>query len=277
MEEAMKLCYQVGTPDVRASRGVTAYVGDLESGLRAISSVGYTGVELMVRDPGTIDMDQVAELVSNHGLDVPMICTGEVFGQDGLTFSDPDVRRRSDAIARMRGAIDLAVRFEKKVNLGRLRGEYRLDEDHQITRARILDAIREVTEYAELRDVTIALEPVNSIALNFVNTTEEGLALVAEVGSPHFDLMLDSNHMFIDDPDINAGVRAAAGHIEFVHLADSNRRYPGNCKLDFPSFIASLSDVGYDGYLGVEVFQIPDQDTALRNSYEYLSRLLRAD
>jgi len=230
----------------------------------------------MVRDPRAVDIDDVTELLGKYGLDAPMICTGEVFGQDGLTFSDPDAGRRSEAIDRMRGAIDLAARFERRVNLGRLRGEYRLDEDHPITRARILDAIREVTEYAEFRDVTIALEPVNSIALNFVNTTEEGLALVAEVGSSHFELMLDSNHMFIDDPDIKAGVRAAAGHIEFVHLADSNRRYPGNCKLDFPSFIASLSDVGYDGYLCVEVFQIPDQDTALQKSYDYLSGILKS-
>jgi len=55
---------------------------------------------------------------------------------------------------------------------------------------------------------------------------------------------------------------------------DSNRRYPGNCKFDFPAFLSALRQTGYDGWLSVEVFQLPDQDTALRKSYEYLRPLL---
>jgi len=86
--------------------------------------------------------------------------------------------------------------------------------------------------------------------------------------------MLDSNHMFIDDADVEASIRLTGGDVAFVHLADSNRRYPGNCKLDFPAFLAGLRAVGYEGWLGVEVFPVPDQDVALQRSFAFLEPLV---
>ena len=48
-------------------------------------------------------------------------------------------------------------------------------------------------------------------------------------------------------------------------------------KLDFPAFLNALRRIGYDGWLSVEVFQRPDQDTALEKSIAYLKPLLRED
>ena len=273
----MKLCYQVATPDVRIAPGVTAYQGDLETSFARLRECGYEGAELMVCDPAAVDANRVIALSEKYSLPVPMVCTGEVFGQDGLSFSDPDDRRRREAIGRAKAAADLAERLGAQINIGRLRGGYVFGEDKQSCRERSVSAMREVALYAQEKGVLVALEPVNSIACNFINTTQQGIEMVREIGVPAFTLMLDSNHMFIDDRDMLSSVEDAKGYVTYVHLVDSNRLYPGNCKLDFPAFLNALRRIGYDGWLSVEVFQRPDQDTALEKSITYLKPLLRED
>ena len=39
-------------------------------------------------------------LRNEFGLEIPMICTGEVFGQGNVCFSHPDPQHRQEAIAR---------------------------------------------------------------------------------------------------------------------------------------------------------------------------------
>lgn len=271
----MKLAYQVATPDVRIAPGVTAYQGDLEASFRALHACGYQGAELMVCNPGTLDAAEILQLAHQYQLEIPMVCTGEIFGQDGLCFSDPDDARREEALRRTRSAVDLAAALGAQVNIGRLRGGHMFGYPDEICLPRAVDGIRQTARYAAQKHVVIAVEPVNPIASNFINTTQEGLALIREIREPNCTLMLDSNHMFISDRDMLQSVLDARGNFSYVHLVDSNRLYPGNCKLDFAAFLRALQSAGYDGWLSVEVFQRPDQDTALRESYRYLAPLLR--
>jgi len=253
---------------------VTAYQGDLENAFARLKEEGYEGAELMVCDPAKVDAAQIERLSARYGLAVPMVCTGEVFGQDGLTFSDPDEERRAEALRRVKAAADLAARFGAQINIGRVRGGYGFGLPGAPFRQRSVAGMREAALYAQSVGVKMALEPVNSIACNFINTTREGIDMVREIGVPSCTLMLDSNHMFIDDMDMLQSVYDAKGLVSYVHLVDSNRLYPGNRKLDFGAFLAALRDTGYDGWLSVEVFQRPDQDTALHRSIAYLRPLL---
>lgn len=270
----MRLCYQVSTPEVYRMPGVTSYQGDFEESLGALKACGYDGVELMVRDPKKVDAGEIARALEKYGYEVPMVCTGEVYGQDKLSFADPDDGRRDEAVARIRAAVDLASLFGKQINLGRARGGYLPGIPADVTYPRIYESILRVTDYAAKKDVLIALEPVNTLGLNFINSTLEGLDFVKKVNSPHFRLMLDTAHMHIEDRDIGESVRQSRDFVTFVHLADSNRRYPGAGVFDFPAFIRLLRDVKYEGDLSVEAFPMPDQDTALTKSYEYIRPLL---
>jgi sugar phosphate isomerase/epimerase len=270
----MKLSYQVATPEVRPAPGVTAYQGDLEHAFARLKEEGYEGAELMVCDPAKVDAALMERLSARYGLAIPMVCTGEVFGQDGLSFSDPDPERRAEALRRVKAAANLAARFGAQINIGRVRGGYVFGMPKDICRERSVAGMREAALHAQSVGVTMALEPVNSIASNFVNTTQEGIQMVREIGVPACTLMLDSNHMFIDDLDMIGSVHDAQGLVTYVHAVDSNRLYPGNCKLDFGAFIAALKETGYDGWLSVEVFQRPDQDTALKSSIAHLRAYL---
>lgn len=270
----MKLCYQIATPDVKLSPGVTSYQGDLERSFQNLKKCGYDGAELMVCNPKKIDAEEIKYLSEKYHLEIPMVCTGEVFGQDGLCFSDTDDERRGEAIARAKASVDLAGCFGAQINIGRLRGGYMFGKPDGECIRRSVNGMKEVAAYAGEKGVIMALEPVNPIASNFINTTREGLEILRVIDEPACRLMLDSNHMFISDRDMVKSIEEAAGMFTYVHAADSNRLYPGNCKLDFQRFIRALKETGYDGWVSVEVFQRPDQDTALSKSYKFLRRIL---
>ncbi|MBP7494335.1 MAG: sugar phosphate isomerase/epimerase [Spirochaetales bacterium] len=270
----MKLCYQVSTPEVYRAPGVTSYQGDFRESLDALVACGYDDVELMVRDPRQLNFREIETIVRGYPYTVPMICTGEIYGQDKLSFADPNDAIRNEALERVKASIDLAALFGRQINLGRVRGGYLPGIDTKTTYERIFRAICEITAYAEKTNVIVALEPVNTLGLNFINTTLEGLAFVQRVGSPAFRLMVDTAHMYIEDRDIEDSLKQCREYITFVHLADSNRKYPGAGKFDFPSFFKILNEIGYEGDVSVEVFPLPDQDTALKKSYEYIKPLL---
>ena len=274
MMRRMKLSYQVATPEIKRSWNVTAYQATLRTSFQALKNQAYDGVELMVARPSIIDAIEIVSLTKELNLPISMICTGEIFGQEKLSFSDPAPETRELAIDEVKAAIRLAEQIEAPgINVGRVRGGITLDGDQDEERKRSLDGLAEVARYGERRNVLVLLEPVNSIAANFINSTKDGLDVIKSINEPFLKLMIDSNHMYIEDHDMFDSIRQAKDEIKFVHLADSNRLYPGNCKIDFATFLSLLDGIGYKDWFSVEVFQRPDQDTALERSISYLRKL----
>jgi len=56
-------------------------------------------------------------------------------------------------------------------------------------------------------------------------------------------------------------------------VADSNRWHPGAGHLDFASILATLQEVGYDGFVSGEFMPVPDPDTAAERSIAFLREL----
>ena len=272
----MKFAYQISTPDVNPAPNVTAYQSDLETSMRRLSEVGYDGAELMVCNPAAIDVAHLERLAQRYNLGIAMVCTGEVYGQDLLTLSSIDDAVRNEAIARGRAAIDVAEVFGTQINIGRLRGRYLPEVDRKTTYDRAFEAMCELSDYAAAKKVIVALEPVNSRSgMNFINTTQEGMEMVDKIGRDNYKIMIDSAHMIIEDLDILASIRESKDYFTYVHLTEEDRKYPGaSGTIDFAAFINTLKEVGYDGYVSVEVLQLPDQETALLKSYEFIKPLL---
>ena len=98
------------------------FKGDLETNLTRIASFGYDGVELAIRDPKLVDLADLEELVRQNGLRVPAIGTGQAWGEEGLSFTDPDPGVRQAAIERIKSHIPVAARFGAVIIIGLIRG-----------------------------------------------------------------------------------------------------------------------------------------------------------
>jgi sugar phosphate isomerase/epimerase len=198
------------------------------------------------------------------GLTLAAVCTGHIYGEDGLGLVGPDESLCRQAMARMQAIVDfVATHFEPgtMVTIGRSRGPgYPGDVARSLEQMAV--AFRAVAAYALPRGVRVVLEPINIHQANYIHTTQEGIAMVRRVDRPNFGLMVDVYHMNIEDVDIYASLREADGMIWFVHFADNNRHWPGSAHLDFEKIVATLNEIGYEGYVSMEIFPWPDPDTA---------------
>lgn len=224
--------------------------------------------------PPKLDPELLNRLTSTYGLEVVMLATGEIWAQDHISLSSSNPENRLRCIKRFKEFIDCAAPYHAQVNIGRVRGELVPGIPPETTLDLAVDAFRQLASYAEDKGVTIALEPVNFLQCNFINSTAEGRDIVDRVGYQNFRIMLDVFHMNIQDADIFKEIQRSKGYFSYVHLCDNNRLYPGNCGLDFPKIMQSLHAVDYEDYVSVEVLQFPSGDIALTKSAQCLLPLL---
>ena len=267
----LKFAYQVATAEVHTPN-VTAYLGDPVAGIRMAAEVGYAGVELMMRDASPNDAEQIAKVATAAGVEIALCCTGEVYGEDKLSFADPDAAVREEALKRALGILEFASHFGVDINVGRLRGGYREGVEPEQTRHWIRDAFLHVCDRAGELDNRVLLEPLGPRVGNFLNTTAECLEYVIDLGHPRFGLMLDIAHIFACEENLPDSVALAAGRFGYVHVTDDDRRAPGMGSVDFAQVARSLRDADYQGWVAVEVFQQPDAETAMRTSLDTLRR-----
>ncbi len=272
----LKLAYMVNTPDILSPNSL-GYHGSIEKSTSLLKELGYDGIELTTAEARSFDWAPIEKAISAAGLDVPLVCTGEVFGESGIGLAAPDAKKRALAIERIKQIVDFAAIWGANVNIGRSRWHYCDGTPKQDTEKWAVDAFRELADYAQGYNVAIALEPIAFHVLNFINSTQDGLEWIARVGRPNFKMMLDVYHMNIDDrTSIEQSIHQAVGEdaVVHVHLCDTNRKPPGYGHMDFKGVIDALKKSGYKGYLSAEVFNYPDQEAAIRRSAEALRPLL---
>ena len=167
-------------------------------------------------------------------------------------------------------ARDFAGYLGANVNIGRIRGQYCRELDREETIGLAQNAFTELADYAAPKNVDIALETVTIMQTNFINTLAEGAAMADRVGRPNFRLMMDIFHMNLEEKDLYEAIRTYSSYNIHVHLADNNRRYPGQCGLDFEKILTVFRECGYDGNYCTEIFQLPSMEEAARESIRYL-------
>ena len=273
-EDRIKLGYVVATPELRIKENVTAYQGDMETAFRKLGELGYDGAELMILDPDAADRDRVQQLSSQYGIEIPVLCTGEVYGQGGLSFMDPDQSIRRDAIIRMKKIIDFASPFGAQVNIGRLRGQFSMGIPQETSLAWMYAAFEDVTDYAAERGVTLILEPIPYIFCNNINSTQDGIEVVRRMGRENFRLMADIFSMNLEDISLDKSFNDARPYLTHVHVCDSNRLAPGRGNLDFGKILGMLKASGYHGYVSAEINQHPDRDIVIEETVNVLKPLL---
>ena len=247
-----------------------AFKGDFEGNLARIAGFGYDGVELAVREPALLDPDQVWARVTAARLEVPAIGTGQAWGEEKLSFTDPSPEVRAAAIARVKSHVPLAARLNATIIIGLLRGIVQPGVDRDQAMAWLVSALQECCDTAGRAGVRLALEPINRYETTLVNSVAQGMTLLEAVGATNFGLLLDTFHMNIEEPSITDSIRQAGDRIFHFHVADSNRWHPGAGHLDFPTILRTLFATGYTGYVSGEFMPVPDAETAALRAIAHL-------
>jgi sugar phosphate isomerase/epimerase len=236
-----------------------------------IKKLGYDGIELAVRNPDELDLDWLISLLNESQMPVPAIGTGQVFLEEGLSFTDrnPDIRRK--AIERIKSHIHMAKILETQVIIGLVRGRKTKETNDEMADAWLREALVECAQ--EDRSVKLVIEPINRYETDIINTVGSGLELIEKVNMKNVGLLLDTFHMNIEEPSITESIIAAREHLFHFHVADSNRWYPGAGHIDFTEVLNTLKQVNYHGFVSAEILPFPEPDTAAIKAIEHMRKL----
>jgi len=148
----------------------------------------------------------------------------------------------------------------------------------EVTRERALEwaagTFRSAVARAEKRQVTICFEPLAPAETNFINTAREAIQFVGGFHSPRFKIILDVKAMCSESRPIPEIIRESWPHFAHFHANDKNLKGPGFGEVDFMPIAAALKEVGYDGFVSVEVFNFEEGAEAIATqSLDYLKRV----
>lgn len=251
------------------------FKGSFVESFPAIAGAGYDAVEAHIHNSAEFDRPRLSRLLAENGLGLAGIGTGSAYGKDGLSLSNPDDAVRENAVKRIQAHVDTASEYSSAVViLGLIRGWARECSSREEYEGNLQASLEKCLVYAERRQVTLVLEMVNRYEADAYNSIIEGMALLTQLPSPRLQLHLDTFHMNIEEADIPQAIASAAGHIGHVHIADSNRLYPGSGHYDFAATLGALHAIGYNGALSVECMAGCDAVQAAAACAEHIRPLL---
>jgi len=250
-----------------------AFKEDFKESIKKVADLGFDGAELAVRNPKDLKIEDVINIIKKNKLEVPAIGTGQAYGEEGLSFSDPDKKIRKRAVERIKDQIVFASHFNAIVIIGLIRGKIQ----EGVTKTKVeewtIDCLKECTEFAQGYNIHLTLEPVNRYESNFINTLDEGIEFIKRVGAPNLGILADTFHMNIEEVSIYDSIVQAKDYITHVHFADSNRWAPGCGHLDFAKIVQTLKKINYQGYVSAEILPLPDPDNCARLTVEHLNKI----
>jgi D-psicose/D-tagatose/L-ribulose 3-epimerase len=119
---------------------------------------------------------------------------------------------------------------------------------------RSVESVREIAKVAEDCGVDYCLEVLNRFENYLLNTAEEGVTFVKQVGHPSVKVMLDTFHMNIEEDSIGGAIRTAGAYLGHLHTGECNRKVPGKGRVPWGEIGEALSDISYNGGVVMEPF-----------------------
>ena len=258
----------------RADFAPLLFAGDWRGALDAAEELGFDAIEMSVRDPSDPAVVSCDDQARRRGVRISALATGQSFYSDGWSLTSDDLDVQALLRDRMNRIIDLAAPWEALVVIGGVRGELTGSGSERVDQyRRAVEAARRMAEYAATQNVSLVVEPINRYETNYLNTIDEALQFIAEVGLDNMGVLADTFHMNIEEVSMAASMRSAGGRILHAQFTDSNRLAAGQGHIDFHELAEVLAELDYGGYLSAEILPHPDNRTAAQQAIEFFRTL----
>jgi len=228
-----------------------------------VKAIGFDLIEICVEDANTIDVAAIRARAAQAGVGVT-ICGA--FGPS-RDMSSEEGQVRKAALDYLKRCIDFAAELGSPFISGPMYaavGSTRLlDEAARREQwSRAVAGLKSAAAYADSKRVRLAVEPLNRFETDLINTVDQGLRLIREIGADNVGLLLDTFHMNIEEKDIPAAIRRAGGHIVEFHASSNDRGTPGDDHLPWRAIAGALREAGYQGPVVIEAFTPEIQEIA---------------
>src|SRR5262249_48094721 len=112
-------------------------------------------------------------------------------------------------------------------------------------------------------------------------TADQFLELMQHLDSPAIGLNFDIGHAYCVGDEPAPTIRRMAPYIRHFHLEDiaatrvHHHLVPGEGAIDFAATLSAIKEIGYDGWITVELYPYVDNpDDAARTALERVSQIL---
>jgi len=231
----------------------------LDVALPTLKALGYDGVELLLKRPEDIVPEELERLLNRHEIELSAIGTG-LATTDGLYLGSHEERTRQKAVGRVLDFSKMAEHFDCSLIVGSIKGG--------VVPLPSLESLTKSMD--ELREVRLTIEPLNRYESAIVNKASQALELIKKKNLDKSLILLDTFHMNIEEISIADTILNVGKKLGYFHIADSNRRAPGDGHIQFSEVFRALKTVHYDGYVSAEIVQEPNSENALRKTIEFV-------
>ena len=250
-----------------------------DQNVEATARVGATGLELNIdaNQLWTQRLDVAArkalrQQARDAGVEITSLCMNAHWV---FNLASPDVRIRELGVSLLLDAIEMASELDASAIL--VPG---CDQDQSPENKWELfrDGVMQAIGAAQKADVKLALEAVGK---PFLFDTAKLLQMINDCGGAEIlGIYLDVGNSTGGGMNPAAEIQAAGERTILTHVKDWNpqnrsERLLGAGAVDFPASLVALREIGYDGYLLVELPPNPDDANAVaRHSVEFLQKIL---
>ena len=248
--------------------------GDWKKGLDWMRDSRLDGAELCICNYNGIDVYEIKEELDRRGLGCSTLSTGAARTREGISLIGYGYEACRGAQKRLCEHIDAAAVLGSKVTIGLLRGlgaAATVEKDLRMLR----EAMLPVAEYAQKKGVVVVLEAINRYETALLNSAEATLDFIKNMlGDPDsVGVLWDLFHANIEDDDFCRTADLLGTKLKHVHIADSNRHFPGFGHTDLDNIFCKLKSSGFQEYASFECLSLPTPETALGSTAEWVGHI----
>ena len=229
-----------------------------ESIINLMHKNGFKGVELCISAP-MFNLSQfrpgmykeLKKRLDNYGMKVVNVLVPSL--DVNLASTVPEMRKMS--VDQYKRLADLGVELESEMMMifpGRT--NLLCPPKHEVVYGHCLEGIKAVLDYTRDTDMVVGIE---TMPVPFVGTVDELKKLVQDLNDPRAGIVYDAANVYpLEDPA--AKLKDVKDYVKLLHLSDT-KKSPithdalGNGTVDYKAFIEAAVEIGYDGYIILEI------------------------
>lgn len=229
-----------------------------------VKKMGFDIIEIPVENKDLVDWDKLKELAEEVGIKVTI--SGAFGAERDISSEDPKIREQG--VQYIIDCIKIAQKMGSPIFGGPVysavgKTRFISEEQKKTERAWCVENLKRVGEVAEAHGIVIGVEPLNRFETDMINTVDQTLSLVKEVGHPNIKVQLDTFHNNIEEKDIPDSIRKIGKDL-LCHIQgnESDRGTPGTGNVDWEGIKTALDEIGYDGAIVIETFGAVSEEIA---------------
>ena len=255
----------------------------LKEAIKRTASFGYQGVEIWGGRPHAYFEDMTEGCISeikveieDCGLTVSNFIPAQFRYPTNLAAYDETIRKNS--VEYIKRNIEIAEKFNAPY-VSLCPGFSMYGESVGKAWDCMIRSFSELLDYSKDMTVKLILEPGNRAETDLVVTVDDGLRAIGQLDF-RMGILPDTGHLFINREPMSYIVEKVRGLVCHYHIDDNmgisdDHLVPGEGRINYDTFIKSLNQSAYEGYLAVELGfgYCNDPDVAVKKSIDNLKAL----